>query len=781
MEEQYNPAAQSIRIQAERAYKMIALRGVVVFPGQNVQFELARDKSLLALNKAMQEGQDIFLAAQKHANTQNPSPKDIYRIGTLAKIKQVIRMPNDSVRVFVTGLERMEIANYVALVPFFEVTLQSLPVKESEPVLVEAVMRQISEVLDKYTKLCDKLPPDAKNMFKVSDTAGFIAAISTYAIKKDDEKQKLLSLPDEFSQLEEIFTFLSRECEILSVEKKITQKVRKNIDKNQRDYYLREQIKVINEELGDSENEIAEYRERAEKKKLPKYAKEKVNKEISKMVRMAPTSPESAVSRTYIEWILDLPWNETSKQVTDLKRAQKILDEDHYGIEKVKQRIVEYLAVNRLTKELKGPILCFVGPPGVGKTSIVSSIARASGRELVSMSLGGVRDEAEIRGHRRTYVGSLPGRIITGMKNAGVTDPVFLLDEIDKMSSDFRGDPSSALLEVLDPNQNKAFKDHYLEIDYDLSKVLFVTTANTLDSIAAPLLDRMEVIELSGYTYEEKLQIAKKYLLPKQAKANGLGEGIAVIPDTVMKKIIANYTRESGVRNLEREISAVCRKIAVKVVNGEAAADAPFTVSETHLSEFLGVEKFLSDRAAEKDEAGVATGLAWTSVGGVTLSIEVALISGGKGEIILTGSLGEVMKESCRAALSLVKSRAAQFDVPPEKFATHDIHIHFPEGATPKDGPSAGIAVATAILSAFSGRKVRKSVAMTGEVTLRGRVLPIGGLKEKSLAAFRTGIKKLIIPLENKKDVSDIPAEVLDTLNVVYAENIDTVFKTAII
>ena len=781
MEEVLNESTgNTVRVQ-EVSYKMIALRGLVVFPGQTLHFDLARDKSVLALNKAMDEHLDIFLVAQKHAHTTNPTPKDIYRIGTRSKIKQIIKMPNDSVRVLVQGIERMEIANYVSLVPYFEVTLASLPVQSSDPVLMEAIQRKVVEQFEQYKKLDSKLPPDMEAAVNVADTVNFVGFMGGQVFKKEEEKQKLLCLPDEFSQYEEIYAVLSRECEILSVEKKITQKVRQNIDKNQREYYLREQIKVIHDELGDSEDELNEYRERAKKKKLPKHALDKVNKEIVKMERMNPTSPESAVSRTYIEWILDLPWHEYGKETTNLKEAQKILDEDHYGIDKVKERIVEYLAVNRLTKELKGPILCFVGPPGVGKTSIVSSIARASGRKLVTMSLGGVRDEAEIRGHRRTYVGALPGRIINGMKLAETVNPVFLLDEIDKMSSDFRGDPASAMLEVLDPNQNKSFKDHYLEIDYDLSKVMFVTTANTLDTIAPPLLDRMEVIELSGYTYEEKLQIAKRYLLPKQVKANGLKEHSVEISDVVLKKIIANYTRESGVRNLEREISSVCRKVAVRVVNGEINGDGTYAVTGEDLAEFLGVIKYRDDKAAEADEIGTATGLAWTSVGGVTLTIEVVLVGGGKGDIILTGSLGDIMKESCQAAMSLVKSRAELYNIPYEKFKTNDIHIHFPEGATPKDGPSAGITIATAVLSAFSGKKVSKSVAMTGEVTLRGKVLPIGGLKEKSLAAFRAGIKKLIIPSENRKDVKDIPREVTDSLNIIYAENIDTVFDNAIL
>ena len=762
-------------------YKMITLRGVVAFPGQMVSFDILRDKSLLALNKAMEEGQTIFLTSQKHANTLNPAPKDIYRIGCLAKIKQVIRMPGDSVRVMAYATERANIVSYVTLMPFFEVTVEANPILTGDPVLLEAVRRKVNEEFESYRKLNTRIPPDIDAALRVSDVMNFIGIFGSHLYKGETERQKLLSMTDECAQLEEIYSFLIKENEILAIEKKISQKVSQNIAKHNKDVFLREQIKVIHEELGDNVDELVEFRERLEKKKMPKSAKDKALKEIVRMERMNQTSPEITVSRTYVEWLLDLEWAAQSKENADLKLAKKILDEDHYGIEKVKERIVEYLAVTRLTKELKGPILCFVGPPGVGKTSIVESIARASGRKFISMSLGGVRDEAEIRGHRRTYIGALPGRIITAMKNAETVNPVFLLDEIDKMCSDYRGDPASAMLEVLDPNQNSNFKDHYLEVPFDLSKVMFVCTANTLDTIPPPLLDRMEVIELSGYTYEEKLQIAKRYLLPKQIKANGLVEGQAQISDDIMMQIISQYTRESGVRNLERELGAVCRKIAVKVVDGDVKKDKSFSVTKKYLPEFLGVQKFKDDKSLEEDEVGTATGLAWTSVGGTTLNVEVVLIPNGKGDIMLTGSLGEVMKESCQAAMTLVKSRAEAFNIDPEFFKIFDVHVHFPEGATPKDGPSAGITIATAVLSAFSGRKVSRSVAMTGEVTLRGKVLSIGGLKEKSLAAYRTGIKKIIIPLENKKDVKDLPKEVTDTLSIVYADTIDCVFEHAIL
>ena len=605
----------------------------------------------------------------------------------------------------------------------------------------------------------------------------FTAAASIFDNERD--KQELLEADSTFAQLEMVYTRLVNLCEILTAEKRIAARVRESVDKNQKEYYLREQIKAIHAELGDDEEEIEEFRRKAKEKQLPDYAVEKIEKELNRMSKMAPTSPEAGVIRTYVEWVLDLPWNESTIEPIDLNKAEKILDEDHYGLEKVKERIIEYLAVHALGSSHSGAVLCFVGPPGVGKTSIVASIARAAGRKLVQMSLGGVRDEAEIRGHRRTYIGAMPGRILSGMKTAGVNNPVFLLDEIDKMSSDFRGDPASAMLEVLDPNQNNAFKDHYLEMPYDLSKTMFVCTANTLDTIPTPLLDRMEVIELSGYTYEEKLQIAKRYLFPKQLAANGMKDGSVKISDDVMSEIIAGYTRESGVRNLEREIATVIRKLAVKVVKS-GDENKKFTVKKADLAAYLGAKKYKDNVKNDADCVGLATGLAWTSVGGVTLNIEVATIPGGKGEITLTGNMGDVMKESARTALSLVKSRAERYAIPKEKFTEYDLHIHIPEGATPKDGPSAGITLATAILSALTGKKVSRDVAMTGEVTLLGRVLAIGGLKEKSLAAFRSGVKTLIIPKENEKDVADIPKEVKDNVEIKLVSQVDEVFELAI-
>ena len=760
-------------------YKMIALRGLVVFPGQTLHFEIGRDKSMAALERAAADREKIFLVAQKDKDVANPSESDIYRVGVLARIQQIIKLPNDTARVLVTGLERMRIGEYVSFSPYFEVTLVPFELKSDNAEDMAAVRRAIMEQVEVLSGLDSKIPKENIAALSSNDTEKLVFTAAASIFDNERDKQELLEADSTFAQLEMVYTRLVNLCEILTAEKRIAARVRESVDKNQKEYYLREQIKAIHAELGDDEEEIEEFRRKAKEKQLPDYAVEKIEKELNRMSKMAPTSPEAGVIRTYVEWVLDLPWNESTIEPIDLNKAEKILDEDHYGLEKVKERIIEYLAVHALGSSHSGAVLCFVGPPGVGKTSIVASIARAAGRKLVQMSLGGVRDEAEIRGHRRTYIGAMPGRILSGMKTAGVNNPVFLLDEIDKMSSDFRGDPASAMLEVLDPNQNNAFKDHYLEMPYDLSKTMFVCTANTLDTIPTPLLDRMEVIELSGYTYEEKLQIAKRYLFPKQLAANGMKDGSVKISDDVMSEIIAGYTRESGVRNLEREIATVIRKLAVKVVKS-GDENKKFTVKKADLAAYLGAKKYKDNVKNDADCVGLATGLAWTSVGGVTLNIEVATIPGGKGEITLTGNMGDVMKESARTALSLVKSRAERYAIPKEKFTEYDLHIHIPEGATPKDGPSAGITLATAILSALTGKKVSRDVAMTGEVTLLGRVLAIGGLKEKSLAAFRSGVKTLIIPKENEKDVADIPKEVKDNIEIKLVSQVDEVFELAI-
>lgn len=768
--------------QQPKAYKMIAFRGKVVFPGQAVHFDLVRDKSYSAISQAVESGESVFLVAQKRATMVNPAPQDIYRVGVLASIKQVQRLPGDAMRVVFMAGKRMQIDSYVSLTPFFEVTLKDYEYEPDDPIYFEAVKRRLDEQFKEYRRIDTKMPGDVLSTLSVDDGERFVSTIANYIFSSDAEKQNILQTKTLSAQYEQILTVLVREVEIRALEKSISAKVRQNIDKNQKEYYLREQIRAIKDELGEDVDEIDELRDKLKSMAgaLPEAAYQKIEKEISRLEKMSPSTPEATVSRSYIDLVLELPWNESTTEALTLNEARKILNEDHYGLEKVKERILEYLAVYKLTGNLKSPVLCFVGPPGVGKTSIVRSIARAAGKKFVSMSLGGIRDEAEIRGHRRTYVAALPGRIIEGVKNAGVNNPVFLLDEIDKMTADIHGDPASALLEVLDPNQNNAFKDNYLDMPFDLSKVMFVTTANSLEPIPPALLDRLEVIELSGYTYEEKLQIAKKYLKPKQVEANGLKDIKIEMSDAVINNIISAYTRESGVRNLEREIATVMRKIAVKVVE-QKEPSASFRVTKKEVVEFLGAPKYKDGgSSSDVDEVGAATGLAWTSVGGVTLSIEAAIISGGKGEIKLTGSLGDVMKESCLTALSLVRSRKDAFGIDGDMFVNNDIHLHFPEGATPKDGPSAGITIATALMSAFSRKAVAHDVAMTGEITLRGKVLAIGGLKEKSLAAFRAGFKRLIIPKENEKDLVDVPSEVKEKMTIVTVDNIDQVFAAAL-
>ncbi len=769
--------------QPVKAYKMIAFRGKVVFPGQAVHFDLVRDKSYSAISEAVESGESVFLVAQKRATTVNPAPQDIYRVGVLASIKQVQRLPGDAMRVVFTAGRRMQIDSYVSLTPYFEVTLKEYEYEADDPVYFEAVKRRLDEQFKEYRRIDTKMPGDVLSTLSVDDGERFVSTIANYIFTSDSEKQNILQTKTLSAQYEQILTVLVREVEIRSLEKTITAKVRQNIDKNQKEYYLREQIRAIKTELGEDADEIDALREKlaAMKEVLPEAAYDKINKEISRLEKMSPSTPEATVSRSYIDLVLDLPWAKSTTDTLSLAEARKVLNEDHFGLEKVKECILEYLAVYKLTGNLKSPVLCFVGPPGVGKTSIVRSIARAAGKKFVSMSLGGIRDEAEIRGHRRTYVAALPGRIIEGLRNAGVNNPVFLLDEIDKMTADMHGDPASALLEVLDPNQNYGFKDNYLDMPFDLSKVMFVTTANSLDPIQPALLDRLEVIELSGYTYEEKLQIAKRYLRPKEIEANGLKDIKIEMSDAVTMNVISNYTRESGVRNLEREIATVMRKIALKVVE-QKQPPSVFKVTKKEIAEFLGAPKYKDGGAvAEIDEVGAANGLAWTSVGGVTLNIEAAIIPDGKGDVKLTGSLGDVMKESCMTALTLVRARADKFGVDRDMFVKNDVHLHFPEGATPKDGPSAGITIATALMSVFSGKRVAHDVAMTGEVTLRGKVLAIGGLKEKSLAAFRAGFKRLIIPRENEKDLVDVPDEVKNKLEIILVDNIDEVYAAALL
>ena len=759
---------------------MIPLRGLVVFPSASVHFDIGREKSVSSLTYAVENECPVLLAPQKNAATSDPGPSDILAVGTVARVKQVIKLPGENTRVLVQGMYRAQIERYVEKKDRFLVEVSPLEIKEGNPETCEAIKRNILETMRAFRNVDNRISDDLlKAIEGEEDFNELCDAVTAALILKEKDRQSVLREGDTEKRLMLVARILMSEVEIGKIERKISSKVKKSIDSNQKEYFLREQMKAISDELGDGTDEVAEWTQKVEKLGMPdEESKQKVLKEISRMSRMQPSSPEAAVLRNYVECVTELPWSVSTVDNEDLTRAREILDEDHYGLEKVKDRIVEYLAVCSLTKSIKGPILCFAGPPGVGKTSIVRSIARALGRNYVRMSLGGVRDEAEIRGHRKTYIGAIPGRILYHMKQAKSINPVFLLDEIDKMSSDFRGDPASAMLEVLDPEQNNSFRDHYLEIPYDLSKVMFITTANNVESIPAPLLDRMEVIHLTGYTEDEKIEIAKRHLVGKQSRENGLPEGFLDFPDDALRAAIAGYTRESGVRNLEREIGTVCRKVAKMLVDSKGELKG-YEVRAERLTELLGVPKFLDDTADKKSEIGAATGLAWTSVGGTTLTIEVSLMKG-KGEILLTGSLGDVMKESARTAISYIRANADKYKIDPDLFSKNDIHIHVPEGATPKDGPSAGITISTAILSAATRRPVRHDVAMTGEITLRGKVLPIGGLKEKSLAAHRVGIRTVIIPKENERDIAEFPEKIKREVTFVPVEEIDAVFARAL-
>lgn len=757
----------------EKTYILVATDNAVVFPGHMSSFNISKSSSVNSLMKAVESDSEVFFTyAPSGELAEDPSDQ----VGTLASIKQLIRNSKGGLSIIATGIRRMTVRKIISSSPVFLVTLNEFETKEDDEVLLIAIKNTLRSALMRAMHLSPKLFDKEPSL---TDTDNFIGEMSSVFYPDPEERQLLLSMRSRYGQLEDIYEHIERYCSIAALQKEIESKVRGNMEKSHREYYLREQIKVLHGELGDDESELDDYREKIAEKDMPEYAKDKALKEVNKMSKMAPTSPESAVSRGYVDLILSLPWNKCDGAQIDIDYARKVLDEDHYGLEKIKQRIIEYLAARALKKDMKAPVLCFVGPPGVGKTSVVRSIARAAKRKFVSVSLGGVRDEAEIRGHRRTYIGSMPGRVIDGIADAGVSDPVFLLDEIDKMSSDFRGDPSSALLEVLDSNQNDTFKDHYLDMPYDLSKVMFVTTANSVDTIDPPLLDRMEVIELGGYTYNEKLQIAKNYLVPRECEANGVPVKKVTFSDEALLRIIMRYTRESGVRNLQREIGAVIRKIAVAIVEG--STKRVFRVAEKNVGEYLGKEKFSEDECTSADEVGVVTGLAWTSVGGTSLEVEVAVLGGGKGEIKLTGNLGDVMKESAQTALTLVRAHADELGIPHTSFTDCDIHVHVPEGAVPKDGPSAGVTIATAIASALSGKKVAHDVAMTGEITLRGKVLAIGGLKEKSLAALRLGKKRLIIPKANLKDLDDIPEEVKQNMTIIPADDIAQVFDAALV
>ena len=763
---------------------LIPLRGLMVFPHMVLHFDVGRARSVAALEQAMMEDQQVFLVAQSDGDVEEPTMDELCRVGTVAAIKQVLNLPGDTIRVLVEGEQRAFLRAITQEDPYWiadvEVPTQELP----DTPETEAMVRSTHDLFEEYARASMRVSGETLRSVSEVDRPDQLAdIIAANVLTRVEDRQAILEEIDVEKRLEKLCEILIRETELAGIEKQVQSRLKKQIDKNQKDYYLREQIKAIQEELGDKDaTDVEDLRKRLSETPLNDEAREKAEKELDRLSRMAPGTPEIGVSRTYVEWILDLPWGKYTTDNLDLKRARRILDEDHYAMEKVKERVIEYLAVRRMKERntedgvLKGPILCFVGPPGVGKTSIVKGIAKAVGRKFVQMSLGGVRDEAEIRGHRRTYVGAIPGRIIEGMKRAGTMNPVFLFDEIDKMSHDFRGDPASAMLEVLDAEQNFAFRDHYMELPFDLSKVMFITTANTMDTIPGPLLDRMEIIEVPSYTEEEKLHIAKKHLLAKQTAEHGLPPKSVKISDAAMKHIIEGYTREAGVRTLSRTIARVVRKAAVEMLDEDKET---VSVTPQVVEKYLGAPRFLREAPEKEPLVGIVNGLAYTTVGGETLAVECATMEG-TGQVKLTGQLGDVMKESAMAALSWVRAHAKEFELQPEFHKNLDIHIHVPEGAVPKDGPSAGVTMATALVSALTGRKVRQDVAMTGEITLRGRVLPIGGVKEKLLAAYRAGIKTILLPKENQKDLEDVPEHVRKEFEIILTENIQDVLNVAL-
>ncbi|AVQ47344.1 endopeptidase La [Clostridium botulinum] len=761
---------------------LIPLRGIIIFPYMILHFDVGREKSILALEEAMENEQKIFLSAQKEAETEEPIVEDIYDVGTICEIKQILKLPGDTVRVLVEGKTRGRIINYLEEEPFLKVEIEEIEDNQYEDDKeVDALIRLVKTNFDEYIKLSGDSSSDLTVGVEDLEEPGKIAdVIGSYININQEEKQDLIGIIDSKERLEKILIIINEEIEILKIERKIGIKVKNKIDKVQKEYYLKEQLKAIQEELGEDEEdkkEINLYKEKINKAKLPKEVKEKAIYELDRLKNSGNFSAEGGVIRSYLDWILSLPWNKDTKDNLDIKKARDILDKEHYGLKDVKDRIIEYLAVRKVSKTLKGPILCLVGPPGVGKTSIAKSIAHSLNRNFVRMSLGGVRDEAEIRGHRKTYVGAIPGRIIYGMKQAKSRNPLFLLDEIDKMSNDFRGDPADALLEVLDAEQNATFRDHYLELDFDLSKVLFITTANTLSTIPGPLLDRMEIIEVSGYTSEEKFYIARNHLIPKKLKEHNMEDGKITFSNSSIYYIIDNYTRESGVRGLERKISSIIRKSITEMI--EKNKDTT-NVTVNHVKKYLGPEVFSYEKTDKEDKVGVVTGLAWTAYGGDTLPIEVTVMEG-NGKLQLTGKLGEVMVESAKAGYSYVRSNASEYGIDTNFYKNKDIHIHVPEGAVPKDGPSAGVTMITALISALGDKKVKHNVAMTGEITLTGRVLPIGGLKEKSLAAYRAGIDTIIIPKANEKDLRNIPKTVKSKIDFIVADKIEKVLDNALI
>jgi len=759
---------------------VLPLRDVVVYPHMVIPLFVGREKSIQALEQAMERGKQVLLVAQKSAEVDDPSEKDIYRVGTLAQILQLLKLPDGTVKVLVEGVQRARVTE-LDDAEFFIAEVVAVAEDETyEEREVDVLMRSVIAQFDQYVKLNKKVPPEVLTSLSGIDEPGRLAdTVVAHMALKLEEKQQILELDNVRERLEHVLGLIEGEIDILQVERRIRGRVKQQMEKSQREYYLNEQMKAIQKELGDMEdapNELENLEKKIEESGMPKEAREKANNELNKLKLMSPMSAEATVVRNYIDWLASVPWKKRSRIRKDLSRAQLTLDEDHFGLDKVKERILEYLAVQQRVKKLKGPILCLVGPPGVGKTSLGRSIARATGRKFVRMSLGGVRDEAEIRGHRRTYIGSLPGKVTQNMAKVGVKNPLFLLDEVDKMAMDFRGDPASALLEVLDPEQNSSFGDHYLEVDFDLSDVMFVCTANTLN-IPAPLLDRMEVIRLPGYTEDEKMNIASQFLLPKQIRDNGLKEHELEVPDETLMAVIRTYTREAGVRSLEREISKICRKVVKKLLLEKDSRK--ITVTPENLSDFLGIPRYRYGRAEENDQIGQVTGLAWTEVGGELLTIESTVIPG-KGKLIQTGQLGDVMQESVQAAMTVVRSRTAMLGISADFHQQNDVHVHVPEGATPKDGPSAGIGMCTSLVSSLTGIPVRADVAMTGEITLRGEVLPIGGLKEKLLAAHRGGITTIVIPEENRKDLADIPDNIKQKLDIRPVKWIDEVLQIAL-
>ncbi|BDR68113.1 Lon protease [Clostridium tetani] len=764
------------------ALPIIPLRGITIFPYMVIHFDVGREKSIGALEEAMIKDQKIFLATQKEAKVEDPKEEDIFKIGTVCSIKQILKLPGNTVRVLVEGEYRGKIIEFIEDEELLRVEIEEIKDKECiEDNKCEALFRLVQNSFKEYSKFVGTISMETLMSVEDIDSPGrYVDVIASYLLLSQDKKQRLLEAYDVNERLQEILSILSNEIDILKIEKKIGIKVKNKIDKVQKEYYLKEQLKAIQEELGEDDEdkkEINKYKNKINKAKLPKLVKEKALYELDRLKNSGTYSTEGGIIRTYLDWILDLPWNTETKDNLDIKRAREIFEEEHYGLEDVKNRIIEYLAVKKMSKSLKGPILCLVGPPGVGKTSIAKSIAHALNRNFVRMSLGGVRDEAEIRGHRKTYIGAIPGRIIYGMKQAKSKNPLFLLDEIDKMSSDFRGNPGDALLEVLDSEQNNAFRDHYLELECDLSNVLFITTANTLGTIPRPLMDRMEIIEVSGYTEEEKFNIAKRHLIPKKLEEHNMNKDVIDFSDNSIFYIIENYTRESGVRNLERKIATVIRKAIAEMVEKERQT---ISITVNHVKKYLGPEQYTYEKADKVDRVGVVMGMAWTSYGGDTLPVEV-MVMPGTGRLELTGKLGDVMKESAKAAYTYIRANAEKYKIDPNFYKDKDIHIHVPEGAVPKDGPSAGVTMITAMVSALSSKKVKHNVAMTGEITLTGEVLAIGGLKEKTLAAYRAGIDTVIIPKDNEKDLIKIPNSVKRKIKFIIADNIDIVLENALI